>query len=687
MDDARFRPHPAPTYTGHVRTPSASPAATLRNPASGGRRKDSSSTTRSTSRQLSGDNKYPLTTEANTASNTEGNTTTFVEPDKNLSRNVSRTREYPTVAQQSGLSRQISLSRQLSLSRHLSSGSYASYGEENRPPSPAFPHAALALSRSVSAPGATYIDWEQGDPECPFYWPKRKKWLTTLACCFYASITGILTVAYNATGPQVEAEFGVSQTVFYLGNTTYLVAIAMSPLVLAPFSELIGRKYIFQASALMTALMMIPQATAKNIYAILFSRLVMGIAASSGNSLVAGIIADMFVSHERSLPTSMFALTIFVSQGFGPLCASYSVAAQGWRTTFWWQMAIAFGPFILLMIFLDETRGPVLLSKRAARMTAECEGRTVYRCRADDERTTVAQMVMTSISRPVIYLTTEPVVISFALWIATIWATAFLSIAAIPIAFKYAYNWTAQQSSLLLLTLSVGGVLGFILNLWQDRLYQRAVIKYNGNPPPEIRLYSCCIGAFLVPIGLLTYAWGAQSHVHPVVPIIGLATFATGAYPIYLGVFVVLSSLYGRYASSAMAAQSWLRNILSSVAPLYTPAMYNNLTPPIATTILASITAVLGVCPFVLIFFGPQIRAKSRVAKAMEREEEELAETIRLEQEKEERRQRRKEQKEKWLNDMENRQPPEHDLSRDPEKGGSDVVRELEETAVRMEST
>lgn len=560
--------------------------------------------------------------------------TAFIEPEKDLQRKQSRMGQYPTVGQQiSQLARQAST---------CSNG-------ENRPPSPHFPHAALALSRSISAPGAIYIDWEDGDPDCPMNWPKHKQWTITSVCVLYACCTAILAVAYGAAGEPVEREFGVSQTIFLLGNTTYLGAVAFAPLILAPFSEIIGRKWIFNASALLTAIMVIPQALATNVYGLLFPRLVMGIAASCGNSLVGGILADIFPSHQRGLPMSIFALAIFSGQGIAPLCASYTVKEHGWRISFWWQMAVCFLPWMLMMVFLEETRGPVLLSRKAARMTKECGGSVTYRCRADDEKMSVPQMIKTSVSRPLIYLTSEPIVTSFSLWVGFLWGTVFASIGAVPIAFGAAYNWTAQQSSIVLVTLALGACFGWVLNLWQERIYARAVQKYNGSPPPEVRMYSCCIGAVVVPIGLFIYAWGAQSSVHPAVPIVGLTIFAAGVYPIYLGVFVIMSGIYGRYASSALAAQSCLRNVFAAVSPLWTPPMYHNLGAPYATTILACIAAALGTCPFVLLFFGPQIRAKSRVAKAMQKEEEELEEIKRLEKEKEERRRRRQEHKDRLL--------------------------------------
>lgn len=161
--------------------------------------------------------------------------------------------------------------------------------QSNRPPSPHYPSMALALSVSTSAPGAIYIDWDEDDPENPMNWSWPKKWVTVGCCFIFTGVTAVIATAFNACGDAVTAEFGIDETVYLLGNTSYLVAVAIAPLILAPFSELVGRKVIFIVSAFITALMLIPQALATNIYGIHLPRIVQGAAASAGNSVTGGV--------------------------------------------------------------------------------------------------------------------------------------------------------------------------------------------------------------------------------------------------------------------------------------------------------------------------------------------------------------------------------------------------------------
>lgn len=45
---------------------------------------------------------------------------------------------------------------------------------------------------------------------------------------------------------------------------------------------------------------------------------------------------------------------------------------------------------------------------------------------------------------------------------------------------------------------------------------------------------------------------------------VGIALTSIGIFTIYLAVFNVLADSYGKYASSALAAQSFMRNIFAS---------------------------------------------------------------------------------------------------------------------------
>ena len=90
---------------------------------------------------------------------------------------------------------------------------------------------------------------------------------------------------------------------------------------------------------------------------------------------------------------------------------------------------------------------------------------------------------------------------------------------------------------------------------------------------------------------------------------IGCATM--GIFSIYLAVFNYLADTYHRSGSSALAAQSFCRNAFGTIFPLVTTAMFNYMTVAEASSSLGGEGTLITVVPWVLVFYGPKIRARS----------------------------------------------------------------------------
>ncbi|TNY19193.1 hypothetical protein DMC30DRAFT_423953 [Rhodotorula diobovata] len=193
---------------------------------------------------------------------------------------------------------------------------------------------------------------------------------------------------------------------------------------------------------------------------------------------------------------------------------------------------------------------------------------------------------------------------------------------------------------------------GFHLTV-QEPMYARAVTRGHGKAKPEVRLYSSAVGALLFSAGAFGFAWTARSWIHWIVPCIFITLLNVGipsshipsgpirpgfdplspdltpccasqSYTIYLATYLYIGDVYDRYSSSGQAAQSLLRNILGATFPFFGVTMYDNLTFPWASTLVGFIALALATVPWGLIAFGPQLRAKSRVARSMEQHEGEV---------------------------------------------------------------
>lgn len=165
-------------------------------------------------------------------------------------------------------------------------------------------------------------------------------------------------------------------------------------------------------------------------------------------------------------------------------------------------------------------------------------------------------------------LVTEPIVTAFSAWIAFVWGFMYMLLESIGLVTAL-HNFTPGQTGLVFLSICMGGIIGAILNPLQDIMYARNV----GRKGPEARLYSACVAAVFFPIGCFIYGWTSYAHVSIAGPIVGITVLMTAVFTIYLAVFNYLADSYLIYASSALAAQSFARNIVAFAFPLFVTQM------------------------------------------------------------------------------------------------------------------
>jgi len=235
-----------------------------------------------------------------------------------------------------------------------------------------------------------------------------------------------------------------------------------------------------------------------------------------------------------------------------------------------------------------------------------------YKVATDENRASLAKMIHLSLTTPFKLLSTEPVVFFFSLWVAFAWAVLYMTFDAIPLVFQTHHNFTVSQIGAVFSAIAIGSILGTVLSVYQEKIARRYWSKLTNTP--EGRLYFACLESTLLPIGLFWFGWTSFSDMHWIVPVLALGCAQIGIFSIYLAVFNYLADVYHRYASSALAGQSFCRNILAAIFPLFTDVMFRRLGYPGASSLLGGVSALLTVVPWVLLFYGPKIRARSKIA-------------------------------------------------------------------------
>lgn len=478
----------------------------------------------------------------------------------------------------------------------------------------------------------------------PFTWSKTRKNLMTWVSCATNMTAAYSAGSYAAPEAQLTELWGVSRVAYNVGITIFTVGFGIAPMVLAPFSEINGRRPVFIATGVLFVAMQLACALTDSYAGMLVSRLFAGIGGSTFSTMVGGILADIWVSSERNTPMVLFTGATLFGTGLGPLVSGFIAQRLLWRWVFYLQVMTSGVLVGLVTIFFKETRGPILLSRKAKalnkwydkleslgatgmelsdiRSTSSSDEklqyrkvqRIRYRVLAEEQRATIWEMISLSLTRPAQLLFTEPVVICFSLWISFSWAILYLQFGAIPLVYETNHNFTLEETGAVFTAVCIGGILSTILSIYQDKWAVRKFgIKFTLNP--EGRLWFTCAEALLMPIGMFWFGWTCYSSIHWIVPTLALVAVTMGIFSIFLATFNYTADVYQIYASSALAASGVCRNFLGGSFPLVTVQMFRGMGFQEASSLLGGIGVVLSLGPILLIWFGPRIRLKSKVAR------------------------------------------------------------------------
>nr|GAT58080.1 MFS transporter [Mycena chlorophos] len=453
------------------------------------------------------------------------------------------------------------------------------------------------------------------DPENPRLWPMGKKVLTTVTLCFWVLSFNYGSTAYVASIPDLQTRFNISEEVAVLGVSLMIFGLGAGPLLWGPLSEIIGRQKVYRIAALGYTAFSIGVAFSENIGTLIVLRFLAGFFGSASINNVPASIGDYTTLHERLRLTAVYALCAFGGPSIGPLVSAFVDVDAGYR----WNLrviAIFCGVTSIGVAFLPETAGPQLLERKLKRENPEL---------LPPKKSTGENIsaLVTSMSRPIVFLFTEPVVMIVSLYLSILFGILFGFFEAFTVVWLEIRDWTPTSFGLTYIGLGLGFFfgLGLVGSQGQKQYEKRAAAdKARGIPvQPEARLTLAYIGAFLCPAALFIFAWTAPFHqVHWIGPIIGEFLFSFGMILIFTAFIPFLIDNYQLTAASALAAGTAGRAIFGGVFPLFSIQMYHKLTVQGATSLLAGLMCVCAPIPFLFNKYGRTLRAKSKWAVAQE---------------------------------------------------------------------
>ncbi|WZH40607.1 major facilitator superfamily domain-containing protein [Fusarium acuminatum] len=463
------------------------------------------------------------------------------------------------------------------------------------------------------------VSWDgDKDPMCPRSMSRVRKWVIVSIACMGSLCVTCASSIYTATYAQMNAEFNCSQIVATLGLSTFVLGIALGPVLTSPLSEYYGRRPIYLVSWTMFIIWTIPSAVAQNIETMIIARFFTGFAGSSFLSVAGGTAGDVFERHEIQKPMSLVSLAPFIGPTLGPLMGGFINYNTNWRWTYYVMLIWAVILMVAIFFFAPETFHPILLREKARKIRKET-GKDAYWAPMERTKKPILETLKISILRPFQLLFLEPMCLCLDLYSALLLGILYLFFGAFPLVFRTNHGMNLWQVGMTFLGILVGTMVATATTpIWAKMragwLAQQEKETGKAISEPEYRLPPCILGAILAPIGLFWFAWSTYADVHWIVPIIGSGVFGCGMLLSFTGIFTFLVDAYPQYAASAMAANSFARCSFAAAFPLFGIQMYEKLGYQWASSLLAFLTVAMAPFPWLFFKYGKQLRAKSKFA-------------------------------------------------------------------------
>jgi multidrug resistance protein len=430
---------------------------------------------------------------------------------------------------------------------------------------------------------------------------------------------------------------------WFLINSLVLVGVGLGPLILAPLSEVYGRKPVLMGGSIVFIIWNTSCGAVDTLDMMLAFRLLSGFGACVADAITGGVIADMWVREERGRVFAVFMAMPLIGPGLGPILGAFISQGTDWRWVFWITSAVAAGATVLAFFLLEEMYLPKIEKKwlKKQRKLAEknsiemrphpTEDAKLGLPQTDIESTPSATqslpalpipdhpqrrfltLMRTNLQRPLRMLLTQPIVQLLALYMALLYGIMFLFIFAYPRLWTGSYNQSIRIGSLNYISVGIGLILGVnVAGQLGDRIYMRLTARNNGVAKPEFRLPIMVLGTVLMPLGLLWWGWAGQRRTHWIVPNLGSVVLAMGVYICSASVNVYTIDVYNRYAASAVATNLVTRSMAGALFPLFAPYLFDDLGFGRGASVLAGAFFAVGMATVaVLWWFGEAIRKKS----------------------------------------------------------------------------
>lgn len=334
---------------------------------------------------------------------------------------------------------------------------------------------------------------------------RARRLCTATAACLGTFAASFNSAIFAAGAAQASREFNVGNEVTALGTSLFVLGFASGPLIWAPGSELIGRRWPLCIAIFGSSIFTIGCAASKDIQTLIICRFFGGLFGASPLCVAPAVLSDLYDSTYRGMAISVYALTVFGGPFLAPVVGGFTTASYlGWRWALYLPAILGFSDFLFLLLLSQETFTPCILSKKAALLRRQTSNWAIH---SEHEKLELDVKAVAGkyLTRPLRMLVTEPTILLVSMYMSFIYGLVYALLGAYPYVFSHVYGMEGGVCDLPFLGLLLGVVLALSFILSQHKSYIRKLEGNNGKAVPEWRLGPAILGSVAFTAGLFWY--------------------------------------------------------------------------------------------------------------------------------------------------------------------------------------
>lgn len=507
---------------------------------------------------------------------------------------------------------------------------------------------SLTLRDITSNPVESNLPFTIDNPYHPFHWNRKTKYLIVLAYCILQIYVTLTSTTYVAVEFMVQEKFGVNSQVSTLGQSMFILGTAIGPAFLGPLSDIAGRKWVYVFSIVFYVIFNFGCAWPKNMAQIAILMFIIGVCGSTAVSNVAGTVGDLFgASDEASQPMAIFVFSANAGPSIGGIVgeAIADNSSLGYKWIFIINIIIG-SAAVVGLCFLPETLPRIVISERMAVEGQENVSHVVFRefkyfkemilgkspsWKAQYEEkinelgTEAIAVEKVSVINEIKFvaitalkmMVTEPIIIFLSLYNGFAYGILFLYNDGIFDVFvqNNGLSYIAAECTYLNFVVGVSFVL--LLQPLQTWLFKRDRLANGGVARPEARFKMSLVTVWGFPIGLFWLGFTSTGNVNYWSPIIAGLVLAIADPLLWLAMLSYIIDSYSAsgLSNSAIAAFCIPSFAIAAALAHAGVAMFDNMSTRWAFATLGFISLGVVALVYVFYFFGPRLRASSKLAK------------------------------------------------------------------------